>query len=290
MLTLSDDGIGFDYSESFVTSTLSRTNPKVIKIDSELIGKYSGADYSITIEESSLNYGDYSYSLESYKDGVYTFKDGNYAVKLVVSSDGTITFVDEYESEYIVTKGGSTTITFSEDYVGTYHDSTSAYALIVTTTSITFQDIVATNINEYYDGGYTFDITEDEITTNYTFWVEDGTATILPTDKTADRSQWIELTKDATASTITELLTSNIYSNVDDESFRINIEDGKVVTYCDYDSVDLTFVIDSTQTTATYIYAEDGNGMGYYVKLTLNSDGTITCVDDWENSTTYSKS
>lgn len=290
VLTLSDDGIGFDYSESYVTSTLSRTNPKVIKVDSELIGKYSGADSSITIEESSLNYGDLSYSLESYKDGVYTFKDGSYEVKLVVSSDGTITFVDECESEYIVTKGGSTTITFSEDYVGTYHDSTSAYALIVTTTSITFQDIVATNINEDYDGGYTFDITEDEITTNYTFWVEDGTATIFPTDKIADISQWIELTKDATASTITELLASNIYSNVDDESFRINIEDGKVVTYYDYDSADLTFVIDSTQTTATYIYAEDEYGMGYYVKLTLNSDGTITCVDDQEYSTTYSKS
>jgi len=290
VLTLSDDAIDLNYSNFYVTSTLSRTNPKVIKVDSDLIGKYTGAEYSVTLEESSLTYGDYSYSLESYKDGVYTFKDGDYAVKLVVSSDGTITFVDEYEDEYIVTKGGSTTITFSEDYVGTYHDSTSEYALIVTTNSVTFQGIVATNILEDYDGGYTFDITEDETTTNYTFWVEDGTATVLPTDKVADRSQWIELTKDAAASTITELLTSNTYAKEDDESSTMNIEDGKVVTYFDYSEVDLTYVIDSTQTTATYIYAKDGYSMGYYIKLTLNSDGTITCVDDQGNSTTYSRS
>lgn len=67
----------------------------------------------------------------------------------------------------------------------------------------------------------------------------------------------------------------------------MNIENGKVVTYYDYSEVDLTYEIDSAQTTATYIYAASGT---WYVKLTLNSDGTITCVDDQGNSTTYSRS
>lgn len=164
-LTLGNNSISYDYNNTFITATLSKNAP--VTLDTSLIGTWYGIDsvseekFSIVVGLNTLTYDDSVYTLEDYTGGKYHFKDNSdYNAYLYKDILGDIYFIDQ-ENDPVKMSATETVVTFSEEYLGTWHDNSNQYAIIITTNSIKVNDKEGTNISKDSEG-YIIEI--DEVT------------------------------------------------------------------------------------------------------------------------------
>lgn len=128
-LVLGNNSISYNYSNGFVTCTLSKENP-LLGVSTELQGTYEGinpdSSENVTIEvgEKTVKYDGFTYTISSVENGTYKFVDKtapNFFVLLVVGADQKITFTTDSNATFeIHLKGSSTVVEISEKYIGSW--------------------------------------------------------------------------------------------------------------------------------------------------------------------------
>lgn len=128
-LVLGNNSISYNYSNGFVTCTLSKENP-LLGVSTELQGTYEGinpdSSENVTIEvgEKTVKYDGFTYTISSVENGTYKFVDKtapNFFVLLVVGADQKITFTTDSTATFeIHLKGSSTVVEISEKYIGSW--------------------------------------------------------------------------------------------------------------------------------------------------------------------------
>lgn len=128
-LVLGNNSISYNYSNGFVTCTLSKENP-LLGVSTELQGTYEGINLdsseNVTIEvgEKTVKYDGFTYTISSVENGTYKFVDKtapNFFVLLVVGADQKITFTTDSNATFeIHLKGSSTVVEISEKYIGSW--------------------------------------------------------------------------------------------------------------------------------------------------------------------------
>lgn len=279
-LTLGNNSISYDYSSSYITATLSKNAP--VTLDTTLIGTWNGIDpesekkFSIKVESNTLTYDGSSYTLEDYTDGRYHFKaKDDYNAYLYKDTLGDIYFVNE-ENDPVKMSATETVVPFTEEYLGTWHDNSNQYAIIITTNSIKVNNVEGTNISKDSDGVYIFDIGD----VTYNVWFENNTdqLTYVP-DNTYDQSKRVTLSRD-----ILEYLGLHTFTgrNYSDNEVSFTYKDGKIV-YTEDD--DYTYKIESKDNNV--ITTNDDGWYHYTLTYNNGSFDVVQYVTAGDKNDTY---
>lgn len=186
-LVLGNDSISYNYSNGFVTCTLSKENP-LLGVSTELQGTYEGinpdSSENVTIEvgEKTVKYDGFTYTISSVENGTYKFVDKtapNFFVLLVVGADQKITFtIDSNATFEIHLKGSSTVVEIDESLQGTWKDETNNITLVISASSVNWNDIECTGV-AYSEGNLSFTYNDAEyvggITTTNKLEIRTGT-------------------------------------------------------------------------------------------------------------------
>lgn len=169
-LVLGNNSISYNYSNGFVTCTLSKENP-LLGVSTELQGTYEGinpdSSENVTIEvgEKTVKYGEYTYTISSVENGTYKFVDKtapNFFVLLVVGADQKITFTTDSNATFeIHLKGSSTVVEIDESLQGTWKDETNNITLVISASSVNWNDIECTGV-AYREGALSFTYNDAE--------------------------------------------------------------------------------------------------------------------------------
>lgn len=186
-LVLGNDSISYNYSNGFVTCTLSKENP-LLGVSTELQGTYEGinpdSSENVTIEvgEKTVKYDGFTYTISSVENGTYKFVDKtapNFFVLLVVGADQKITFTTDSNATFeIHLKGSSTVVEIDESLQGTWKDETNNITLVISASSVNWNDIECTGV-AYSEGNLSFTYNDAEyvggITTTNKLEIRTGT-------------------------------------------------------------------------------------------------------------------
>lgn len=169
-LVLGNNSISYNYSNGFVTCTLSKENP-LLGVSTELQGTYEGinpdSSENVTIEvgEKTVKYGEYTYTISSVENGTYKFVDKtapDFFVLLVVGADQKITFTTDSNATFeIHLKGSSTVVEIDESLQGTWKDETNNITLVISASSVNWNDIECTGV-AYSEGALSFTYNDAE--------------------------------------------------------------------------------------------------------------------------------
>lgn len=169
-LVLGNNSISYNYSNGFVTCTLSKENP-LLGVSTELQGTYEGinpdSSENVTIEvgEKTVKYGEYTYTISSVENGTYKFVDKtapDFFVLLVVGADQRITFTTDSNATFeIHLKGSSTVVEIDESLQGTWKDETNNITLVISASSVNWNDIECTGV-AYSEGALSFTYNDAE--------------------------------------------------------------------------------------------------------------------------------
>lgn len=169
-LVLGNNSISYNYSNGFVTCTLSKENP-LLGVSTELQGTYEGinpdSSENVTIEvgEKTVKYGEYTYTISSVENGTYKFVDKtapDFFVLLVVGADQKITFTTDSNATFeIHLKGSSTVVEIDESLQGTWKDETNNITLVISASSVNWNDIECTGV-AYIEGALSFTYNDAE--------------------------------------------------------------------------------------------------------------------------------
>lgn len=169
-LVLGNNSISYNYSNGFVTCTLSKENP-LLGVSTELQGAYEGinpdSSENVTIEvgEKTVKYGEYTYTISSVENGTYKFVDKtapDFFVLLVVGADQKITFTTDSNATFeIHLKGSSTVVEIDESLQGTWKDETNNITLVISASSVNWNDIECTGV-AYSEGALSFTYNDAE--------------------------------------------------------------------------------------------------------------------------------
>lgn len=169
-LVLGNNSISYNYSNGFVTCTLSKENP-LLGVSTELQGTYEGinpdSSENVTIEvgEKTVKYGEYTYTISSVENGTYKFVDKtapDFFVLLVVGADQKITFTTDSNATFeIHLKGSSTVVEIDESLQGTWKDGTNNITLVISASSVNWNDIECTGV-AYSEGALSFTYNDAE--------------------------------------------------------------------------------------------------------------------------------
>lgn len=169
-LVLGNNSISYNYSNGFVTCTLSKENP-LLGVSTELQGTYEGinpdSSENVTIEvgEKTVKYGEYTYTISSVENGTYKFVDKtapDFFVLLVVGADQKITFTTDSNATFeIHLKGSSTVVEIDESLQGTWKDETNNITLVISASSVNWNDIECTGV-AYREGALSFTYNDAE--------------------------------------------------------------------------------------------------------------------------------
>lgn len=164
-LVLGNNSISYNYSNGFVTCTLSKENP-LLGVSTELQGTYVGfnpnSSENVTIEvgEKTVKYGEYTYTISSVENGTYKFVDKtapDFFVLLVVGADQKITFTtDMGETFEIHLKGSSTVVEISEKYIGSWV-SADGDTLVITADGVEYNGEAIEVVSASADAGIEVD-------------------------------------------------------------------------------------------------------------------------------------
>ena len=274
-LTVSSSSIAYD--DGYLSMTLSKT--KTYKTPAGYDGKWSYTDeytdISITLTEGSTTvsvatYGeDTTLTITNIADNVITIDNGldssdwEYIGYTITLSNESISLYDSNSKEtYTLTKSDSstTTIEFSEEYVGAWASSDGSYYALISTSSINLNDEDGELVS-FDETSYTFTVGDAK----YVIFAEtDGTLTLRPYNNgIVDTSTNISLSK---------VVVYDIYDNGDSIDKTVYVFGNKIIVNDGYDP--LTY-IKSTLSTETEIIGVDAESPDYQVKLTL-VDGTVT--------------
>lgn len=165
-----NNSISYNYSNGFVTCTLSKENP-LLGVSTELQGTYEGinpdSSENVTIEvgEKTVKYGEYTYTISSVENGTYKFVDKtapDFFVLLVVGADQKITFTTDSNATFeIHLKGSSTVVEIDESLQGTWKDETNNITLVISASSVNWNDIECTGV-AYSEGALSFTYNDAE--------------------------------------------------------------------------------------------------------------------------------
>ncbi len=164
-LVLGNNSISYNYSNGFVTCTLSKENP-LLGVSTELQGTYEGINLdsseNVTIEvgEKTVKYDGFTYTISSVENGTYKFVDKtapNFFVLLVVGADQKITFTTDSNATFeIHLKGSSTVVEISEKYIGSWV-SADGDTLVITSDGVEYNGEVIEVVSASADAGIEVD-------------------------------------------------------------------------------------------------------------------------------------
>lgn len=164
-LVLGNNSISYNYSNGFVTCTLSKENP-LLGVSTELQGTYEGINpdsyENVTIEvgEKTVKYDGFTYTISSVENGTYKFVDKtapNFFVLLVVGADHKITFKTYSNATFeIHLKGSSTVVEISEKYIGSWV-SADGDTLVITSDGVEYNGEAIEVVSASADAGIEVD-------------------------------------------------------------------------------------------------------------------------------------
>lgn len=164
-LVLGNNSISYNYSNGFVTCTLSKENP-LLGVSTELQGTYEGinpdSSENVTIEvgEKTVKYDGFTYTISSVENGTYKFVDKtapNFFVLLVVGADQKITFTTNSNATFeIHLKGSSTVVEISEKYIGSWV-SADGDTLVISADSVEYNGEAIEVVSASADAGIEVD-------------------------------------------------------------------------------------------------------------------------------------
>ena len=164
-LVLGNNSISYNYSNGFVTCTLSKENP-LLGVSTELQGTYEGinpdSSENVTIEvgEKTVKYDGFTYTISSVENGTYKFVDKtapNFFVLLVVGADQKITFTTDSTATFeIHLKGSSTVVEISEKYIGSWV-SADGDTLVITSDGVEYNGEAIEVVSASADAGIEVD-------------------------------------------------------------------------------------------------------------------------------------
>lgn len=164
-LVLCNNSISYNYSNGFVTCTLSKENP-LLGVSTELQGTYEGinpdSSENVTIEvgEKTVKYDGFTYTISSVENGTYKFVDKtapNFFVLLVVGADQKITFTTDPNATFeIHLKGSSTVVEISEKYIGSWV-SADGDTLVITSDGVEYNGEAIEVVSASADAGIEVD-------------------------------------------------------------------------------------------------------------------------------------
>lgn len=164
-LVLGNNSISYNYSNGFVTCTLSKENP-LLGVSTELQGTYEGinpdSSENVTIEvgEKTVKYDGFTYTISSVENGTYKFVDKtapNFFVLLVVGADQKITFTTNSNATFeIHLKGSSTVVEISEKYIGSWV-SADGDTLVITSDGVEYNGEAIEVVSASADAGIEVD-------------------------------------------------------------------------------------------------------------------------------------
>lgn len=164
-LVLGNNSISYNYSNGFVTCTLSKENP-LLGVSTELQGTYEGinpdSSENVTIEvgEKTVKYDGFTYTISSVENGTYKFVDKtapNFFVLLVVGADHKITFKTYSNATFeIHLKGSSTVVEISEKYIGSWV-SADGDTLVITSDGVEYNGEAIEVVSASADAGIEVD-------------------------------------------------------------------------------------------------------------------------------------
>lgn len=164
-LVLGNNSISYNYSNGYVTCTLSKENP-LLGVSTELQGTYEGinpdSSENVTIEvgEKTVKYDGFTYTISSVENGTYKFVDKtapNFFVLLVVGADQKITFTTDLNATFeIHLKGSSTVVEISEKYIGSWV-SADGDTLVITSDGVEYNGEAIEVVSASADAGIEVD-------------------------------------------------------------------------------------------------------------------------------------
>ena len=164
-LVLGNNSISYNYSNGFVTCTLSKENP-LLGVSTELQGTYEGinpdSSENVTIEvgEKTVKYDGFTYTISSVENGTYKFVDKtapNFFVLLVAGADHKITFKTYSNATFeIHLKGSSTVVEISEKYIGSWV-SADGDTLVITSDGVEYNGEAIEVVSASADAGIEVD-------------------------------------------------------------------------------------------------------------------------------------
>lgn len=164
-LVLGNNSISYNYSNGFVTCTLSKENP-LLGVSTELQGTYEGinpdSSENVTIEvgEKTVKYDGFTYTISSVENGTYKFVDKtapNFFVLLIVGADQKITFTTDSNATFeIHLKGSSTVVEISDEYIGSWV-SADGDTLVITSDGVEYNGEAIEVVSASADAGIEVD-------------------------------------------------------------------------------------------------------------------------------------
>lgn len=269
-LVLGNNSISYNYSNGFVTCTLSKENP-LLGVSTELQGTYEGinpdSSENVTIEvgEKTVKYDGFTYTISSVENGTYKFVDKtapNFFVLLVVGADQKITFTTDSNATFeIHLKGSSTVVEISEKYIGSWV-SADGDTLVITSDGVEYNGEAIEVVSASADAGIEVD---NFGTSGVIFFDENGALNFR------NGSLYTVFTKN-NGSTSNSLIDQyvGVYDGSNDSVLTINKDKITCKSGIDVYEYTITNVTETSIVTTTIVF-----GVESEFKFVINADKTI---------------
>ncbi len=269
-LVLGNNSISYNYSNGFVTCTLSKENP-LLGVSTELQGTYEGinpdSSENVTIEvgEKTVKYDGFTYTISSVENGTYKFVDKtapNFFVLLVVGADQKITFTTDSNATFeIYLKGSSTVVEISEKYIGSWV-SADGDTLVITSDGVEYNGEAIEVVSASADAGIEVD---NFGTSGVIFFDENGALNFR------NGSLYTVFTKN-NGSTSDSLIDQyvGVYDGSNDSVLTINKDKITCKSGIDVYEYTITNVTETSIVTTTIVF-----GVESEFKFVINADKTI---------------
>lgn len=269
-LVLGNNSISYNYSNGFVTCTLSKENP-LLGVSTELQGTYEGinpdSSENVTIEvgEKTVKYDGFTYTISSVENGTYKFVDKtapNFFVLLVVGADQKITFTTDSNATFeIHLKGSSTVVEISDEYIGSWV-SADGDTLVITSDGVEYNGEAIEVVSASADAGIEVD---NFGTSGVIFFDENGALNFR------NGSLYTVFTKN-NGSTSDSLIDQyvGVYDGSNDSVLTINKDKITCKSGIDVYEYTITNVTETSIVTTTIVF-----GVESEFKFVINADKTI---------------
>ncbi len=269
-LVLGNNSISYNYSNGYVTCTLSKENP-LLGVSTELQGTYEGinpdSSENVTIEvgEKTVKYDGFTYTISSVENGTYKFVDKtapNFFVLLVVGADQKITFTTDSNATFeIHLKGSSTVVEISEKYIGSWV-SADGDTLVITSDGVEYNGEAIEVVSASADDGIEVD---NFGTSGVIFFDENGALNFR------NGSLYTVFTKN-NGSTSDSLIDQyvGVYDGSNDSVLTINKDKITCKSGIDVYEYTITNVTETSIVTTTIVF-----GVESEFKFVINADKTI---------------
>lgn len=269
-LVLGNNSISYNYSNGFVTCTLSKENP-LLGVSTELQGTYEGinpdSSENVTIEvgEKTVKYDGFTYTISSVENGTYKFVDKtapNFFVLLVVGADQKITFTTDSNATFeIHLKGSSTVVEISEKYIGSWV-SADGDTLVISADSVEYNGEAIEVVSASADAGIEVD---NFGTSGVIFFDENGALNFR------NGALYTVFTKN-NGSTSNSLIDQyvGVYDGSNDSVLTINKDKITCKSGIDVYEYTITNVTETSIVTTTIVF-----GVESEFKFVINADKTI---------------